>query len=171
MRLKVFGVPWKVRSGVAALLWSICLLAYAAGGFAASADLPNPCQLVPPALIATAFGVKTAPAATVTTVTNATTCAYKHGMLTISVGSTAIANTARPTKVVKVAGIPNSQYDTYSGSNVSQLMFYKGTAASGTYVVIQNFARIPQKKLVKIAKAINGNIADGSGSSGGTLIP
>ena len=171
MRLTVFNAPWTGRGGVAALFSSVSVLAYAAGAFAASADLPNPCQLVPSSLVASAFGVKHAPVATVASIPTATTCSYKHGLLTISVGSTAITNPARPATVVKVAGLPNSQYATFTDSKASQLTFYEGTAASGTYVVIQNYARIPEKKLIKIAKAMSGKIAGGGGSSGGTLIP
>ena len=103
-------------------------------------------------------GSRQAPASTSTAVINATTCSYKGGLLTISVGYTAITNPAPPSSVVKVAGLPNGQYETYAGSKASELTFFKGTAASGTYVVIRNYARIPQKKLVKIAKTLYGRI-------------
>jgi hypothetical protein len=155
--------------GVIAFACAACAFLGEPAALAAGSSLPDPCQIVPGPLIASAFGVKTAPPSTSTAVINATTCSYKGGMLTISVGYTALTNPAPPSSVVKVAGLSNGVYETFAGSTASQLTFYKGDPATATYVVIRNYVRIPQKKLVKIAKTLYGRIGS-SGTSGGTLV-
>ncbi len=150
---------------------SICLAA-AGPATAGPAEIANPCQILPPSAIAAAFGVAHAPASTETSVTNVSTCSFKAGLLTISIGYTALTNPAAPLSTAKVAGIPSGLYETF-GAKASQLTFNKGGAATGVYVVIRNYARIPKKKLVTLAKALYKRIDAGgsSGSGGGTLIP
>jgi hypothetical protein len=116
---------------------------------------PDPCSLVPPAVIASVFAVKSPPASTTSVTPNASTCSYKNGQLTIEVGSSALTNPASPLKTTKVAGIPHGFYDSYAHTTQSQIVFYEGTAADGTYAVLRNFARIPKAKLIKVAKALN----------------
>jgi hypothetical protein len=115
---------------------AICLAA-AGPASARRADVANPCQILPPSAIAAAFGVAHAPASTETTVTNVSTCSFKAGLLTISIGNTALTNPAAPLSTAKVAGIPSGLYETF-GAKASQLTFNKGGAATGIYVVIRN---------------------------------
>jgi hypothetical protein len=134
--------------------------------------VPDPCQIVPKSLIAAAFGAKNAPPSTSTAVLNATTCSYKHGLLTISIGYTALTNPAAPLKTKKVAGLPHGLYETYSGTTQTAVTFINGTAATGLYGVVRNFGRIPEKKLEKIAKALSHGAGSATGgASGGTLVP
>jgi hypothetical protein len=160
----------EARHAVVTVLAAGALLVAASDASTAVTVLPDPCQLVPSALVASAFGTRHAPASSSTAVTNASTCSYKAGQLTVSIGYTALTNPAAPAKVTKVGGLPAGQYETYAGTKASQLTFIKGAAANGIYVVIRNYGRIPLKKLVKIAKAVNAGLA-GGGSSTGTLIP
>jgi hypothetical protein len=137
----------------------------------ALADLPNPCQAVPAGVVASALGLQQPPTSTLATVTNASTCSFKGGMLTVSVGYTALTNPAPPLKETKVPGLPNGIYETYRGSTQTQVTFFKGTAASGLYAVIRSFGHIPKLKLEKVAKALYAGLGDASGGGGGgTLV-
>jgi hypothetical protein len=148
------------------------MLTSAASGLAAPTDLPDPCTVVPSALIASAMGLKKAPPATLSTVTNVSTCAYKGGLLTISVGYTALTNPTPPATLSKVAGLPNGRYETYTGSTQTEVTFVKGTTATGLYAVVRNFGRIPKKKLVKIAEALYKGLGSATGSGKGSgLVP
>jgi hypothetical protein len=162
-------------TGVGIVAFACAACAVLGGGPAAlgaRASLPDPCQIVPQPLIASAFGVKKAPPSTSTAVINATTCSYKGGMLTISVGYTALTNPATPLKTKKVPGLPNGLYETYAGTTQTGVTFFKGTAATGLYGVVRNFGRIPEKKLEKIAKALyRGSGPASGGAAGGTLVP
>ena len=130
------------------------LIALAGTAGANAVAPPDPCSLVPAAVIASAFGSKLPPSTTSVT-PDASTCSYKNGQLTIEVGSTALTNPATPFKTVKVAGLPHGLYETYAHTTQSQIVFYEGTAATGTYAVLRNYARIPKAKLIKVAKALN----------------
>jgi hypothetical protein len=158
-------------SASAALAAACCLAAGAPVASAGRADLPDPCQIVPASLIASALGVKKAPAGTLVTVTNVSTCTY-GSILSISVGYTALANPQHPASQSKVPGVPNGLYETYAGSTQTQITFVKGSAATGLYAVIRNFGRIPKKKLIKIAVAVSKGLGSTTGSApGGTLVP
>ncbi len=133
------------------------------------ADLPNPCALVAPAVIASAFGTKTAPPSSDAATSNTSTCSYKNGLLTIEVGYTALTNPAPPLKVTVVKGLPHGQLSVYAG-NQRQIVFFRGTAANGLYVVIRNFAKIPPKKLEKLARTLNTSLSGVAGSGGVHII-
>ena len=165
------GKPSRIpRSGAAALALAGCLLAVPA--LAAGAAPANTCALVPASVIATAFGVKKAPASTLSSVTNASTCAYKGGLLTVSVGSTALTNTATPLKETKVPGLTNGIYETYKGSSQTEVTFYRGSATSGLYAVVRNFGHITGPKLEAVAKALSTALGSASSTGpGGTLLP
>lgn len=166
------GKPSRILgSGTAALALAGCLFA-APAGLAARAAPPNACQLVGSSIIAAAFGVKKAPASTLSTITNASTCSYKGGLLTVSVGSTALTNTATALKTTKVPGLANGAYETYQGSSQTEVTFYRGSAAAGVYAVVRNFAHIPAPKLEAVAKALSTALATAGGNgSGGALLP
>ena len=91
----------------------------------------NPCQILLPAAIAAAFGVAHAPASTMTTVTNVSTCSFNAGLLTISIGYTALTNPAPPLSTMKVPGITSGLYETF-GAKASQLTFDKGAPPPGS---------------------------------------
>jgi len=148
--------------GVLALVLTVC-------GAASAANLPDPCTMVPAATIASAFGGK-APAGTNAATTNTSTCSY-NGRLTVEVGLTALTNGETPLKTIKVSGLPHGVYSTYPHTTQTEIVFYEGTAATGTYVVIRNFAKIPEGKLVKIAKAVNASLeSQGVTGSGSQLV-
>jgi hypothetical protein len=157
------------RTGVAGCCCVALALMGTSVGSSASQVLPDPCALVPSALIASAFGTGKTPLSTSTFVTNVNTCSWKNGQLTLSVGYTALTNPAPPLTVSKVPGVPGGQYETYPGKK-SQLTFVIGSAATGTYVVIRNYVKIPLKKLTKIAEAASQNLAGAGGSASGGLI-
>jgi hypothetical protein len=147
------------------------LLIFAGHAVAADGSLPNPCELVSPSLVSSALGIKSAPVSRLSTVINVSTCAYKGGALTVSVGYTALTNPAPPATQAKVRGIPSGIFETYTGSTQTEVTFFKGTAATGIYGVVRNFAKIPKKKLLKVAVALyNGLGSSSGGSPGGTLI-
>ena len=161
----------RASSGAAALMLASCLLA-APAALAARATLPNPCEVVPSGLVAAAFGVKKAPASTLSAVTNASTCSYKGGLLTVSVGSTALTNTATPLKETKVPGLTNGIYETYKDSTQTEVTFYRGSATNGLYAVVRNFGHISGPKLEAIAKAVSTALGSaGASGPGGTLLP
>lgn len=151
----------------AAIATAVLCLAPSAG--AMHADLPNPCALVAPAVIASAFGTKTAPPSSDAATSNTSTCSYKNGLLTIEVGYTALTNPAPPLKVTVVKGLPHGQLSVYAG-NQRQIVFFRGTAANGLYVVIRNFAKIPPKKLEKLARTLNTSLSGVAGSGGVHII-
>jgi hypothetical protein len=163
--------PFRIlRLGAAALVLAGCLLA--APALAAGATPANPCELVPASVIARAFGVKKPPASTLSSVTNASTCSYKGGLLTVSVGSTALTNTATPLKESKVPGLANGIYETYEGSSQTEVTFYRGSANSGLYAVVRNFGHISGAKLAAVARALSTALASaGSAGPGGALLP
>ncbi len=98
---------------------------------------PDPCSLVPPAAIASAFGLKAAPASTASVTPDSSTCSYKNGQLTIEVGSSALTNPASPTKTTKITGLPHGLFDSYAHTTQSQIVFYEGSAGDGTYAVAE----------------------------------
>ena len=151
----------------AAIASAVLCLAPSAG--AMQADLPNPCALLAPAVIASAFGTKTAPSSSDAATSNTSTCSYKNGLLTIEVGYTALTNPAPPLKVTVVKGVPHGQLSVYAG-NQRQIVFFRGTAANGLYVVIRNFAKIPPKKLEKLARTLNTSLSGVAGSGGVHII-
>jgi hypothetical protein len=135
------------------------------------ATAPDPCVSVSPQAVASALGLKHPPKTSEAMIPTASTCAYAGVLLTVSVGSTAITNPAPPKKVVKVSGLPNGQYMTYSGSTQSQITFFKGTAATGTYGVIRNFGKISEAKLVHFAKLLYAAVSGGATTPGGGIVP
>jgi hypothetical protein len=164
---------WKRRVPTGIAVFACAAVLGSAATPAGSAErlvLPDPCSLIPASLIAAAFGVKKAPASTSTSVPNVETCSWNKGQLTISVGYTALTNPAAPLTVAKVPAVRGGQYETYPGKK-SQLTFVEGTAATGTYVVIRNYVRVPEKKLVTIAKALAHELTGTGGSASGGLIP
>lgn len=141
-----------------AVLLSSCAL-MVAGNAAAATSLVDPCAAVPSALIASALGVSEAPASNLASVMNVSTCNYGNGELTVSVGYTTIANPAPPAKVATVPGLPHGRYMTYARSTQTQIIFYQGTAATGIYGVVRNFAKIKKANLEAIARALNAGIS------------
>jgi hypothetical protein len=156
----LFGVGAAIACAV------VCL---APSADATQADLPNPCALVAPAVIASAFGTKTAPSSSDVATSNTSTCSYKNGQLTIELGYTALTSPQAPIRTSVVKGLPHGQLYVYAGSR-SQLVFYRGTAANGIYAVIRNFVKIPASKLEKIAKALNAQMTGLTGSGGAHII-
>ena len=137
-----------------------CALACAAGPLAASsaagrADLPNPCALVPVPAVESALHIHTAPTAIASTTPGAATCNYNNGKLTIEIGLTAYTNLAPTAKQITITTLPNGRYTTYAHTTQTQLVFIEGSTATGTYVVIRQFVRIPQAKLVKLGTVVN----------------
>ena len=141
----------RVRVAAAALALGALLGAAAA---AAETGLPNPCQAVPGAEIASALRLKHAPASALATVPKLSTCSFAGGKLTVSVGFTTLPNPRVPAKVVRVHGLPGGTYRTYAGSTQTEILFVKGPAATGVYGVVRNFVRISRQKLEAIAKAL-----------------
>jgi len=166
------GLAERVLLGGAAALAAVCFLAAAASAAsAARADIPDPCSIVPASLIASALGTKQAPTGVLSSVTNASTCAYGR-LLSISVGYTAITNPSLPASHSKVPGVPNGLYETYAGTTQTQITFVKGSAATGLYAVIRNYGKIPKKKLIKIAVSLSKGLGSTQGTGpGGSLIP
>jgi hypothetical protein len=156
------------RSLAAATCTAACAVACAAGPLAASSaartDVQNPCTLVPMAAVRAALHVRTAPTAVPSSVPNAMTCNYASGKLTIEIGLTAYKNLAPAAKQIKVATLPNGLYTTYAHTTQTQLTFIEGTAAAGTYVVIRQFTRVPQKKLVKLGTVVHKLLATSTAS-------
>jgi len=144
------------RSALPAGALSVCALVSAGG--AAAAGLPNPCAAVPSAAIASALGLKHAPTSSLATLPKVTTCSFAGGKLTVAVGFTTLPNPAVPAKIVRVPGLPNGTYRTYAGSTQTEVLFFKGTAATGIYGVVRNFVRIPKLKLEAIARALSAAI-------------
>ncbi len=149
---------WVVTASV------LCALVSAAPGLGAAAALANPCDAVPGTAIRALLGMKTAPTSTLATVTTMQTCSYTGVKLTVSVGLTVIQNPATPAKVKKVTGLPHGTYTTYAGSTQSQVLFYTGSAATGTYGVIRNYGKIREIKLEKIARTLYHAMASGQPS-------
>jgi hypothetical protein len=164
-----------VRSALVALLVAACLFAGgAAAGRAASSGLPNPCLAVPNTVIASAFGLRAAPASVLTSLPNLSTCSYARGELTVAVGFTALGNPLPPEHVTSVGALPSGRYETFAGTTQTELVFIEGSAKTGLYGVLRNFARIPEAKLIKVAQAlIKGMGPAGANASGGgrTLLP
>ena len=126
--------------------------------------------MVPTADIVAALGTKLGSVAPIlSSVPNVSTCSYADGSLSISVGTTTIANPALPLKVVTVPGLPTGTYKTYKGSTQTEIVFFKGSAATGTYGVVRNFVKIKQAKLKTIAialyKGISGPAAGGASTT------
>jgi hypothetical protein len=143
-------------------------------GLGASAALPNPCTAVPDTSIAALLGMKTPPPSTLSTVLNMQRCNYEGVKLTVQVGYTVMVNPAAPAKVTNVPGLPHGIYKTYRGSTWSEVSFYVGSAAKGTYGVVSNFGKIRRAKLEKIAKLLHAGIVGSGGSAttpGITIVP
>lgn len=136
-------------------------------------DLPNPCDAVPSTVVAKALGLKTPPAATLTTIASSETCYYPGVKLTIAVGSSVVQNPATAATLSSVPGLPHGRYTTYAGSKQSQLFFYTGDAATGVYAVLRNYGTIRRAKLERFAKvlyaAMGGASATGA-PSGPTIV-
>ena len=149
----------------------VCVLAVAAPTAAAARlDLPDPCALVAAKVIASAFGAKAAPAATSASGPTTATCSYKHGQLTISVGSTAITNIGTPAKVKAVPGLAHGVYEAFGGTIQTQVTFFKGAdPATAIYGVVRQFARVPEKKLEAVARAVYAGLSGSGGPQGGLL--
>lgn len=158
------GSRGRARSTATAIVVLGYALAQAGLGLASPAALPDPCAAVPSALVASALGVKHAPAFRLTSVNNTATCSYGTS-LTVFVGLTAIVNPALPLRVSAVAGLPHGSYMTFRGSTQTEIRFVVGGTANGVYGVVRNYVRIPKPKLVKIAKALDAAMAGQSGTS------
>jgi len=148
----------------------LCGLVSTGMSAAAPPGLPDPCTAVPSADIAAAFGLKSAPPSTLATVRNVSTCSFGSGQLTVSVGYTTIANPAVPAQVTLVAGLPHGTFMTYKGSTQSEILFYKGSAATGVYGVVRNFASIGKLKLETIAKALYSGMTGQPGTATGPSV-
>ena len=160
-----------IRVGSLAAALACISLAWV-GSAAAQSPLPYPCGVVPTADIVAALGTKLGSVAPVlSSVQNVSTCSYAGGSLSISVGTTTIANPALPLKVVTVPGLPTGTYKTYSGSTQTEIVFVKGSAATGTYGVVRNYAKIKQAKLEAIAIALYKGITSGPTGSGTSTTP
>jgi hypothetical protein len=79
--------------------------------------------------------------------------------MTIEIGYTALTNPAPALKVTKVPSVPHGVYTTFPHTTQTQLLFYRGTAGTGLYVVLRSFGKIPEAKLLKVAKAVNTGLA------------
>ncbi len=140
--------------GRGALIAAGAVFIYASVGIGSAAALPDPCTAVPIADVISALGLKHAPSMTLAQVPNVSTCAFGGSKLTVSVGTTTIANPALPLKVVTIPGLPNGTYRTYPHSTQTEIVFIQGTIAAGNYGVIRNYVNIKKGKLVAIAKAL-----------------
>jgi hypothetical protein len=155
---------------------SVAVLAYAGlaaavCGLAGATSIPNPCTAVPGTIVAAALGLAKPPATSLAVVSGTQTCSYGGVMLTVSVGLSVLKNPATPLKVQKVKGLEHGLYSTYLGSTQTQVAFYKGSAATGTYGVIRNFGKIPRASLERFAKALYAAIGvGGSNGAPGTKI-
>jgi hypothetical protein len=127
---------------------------------AARAGFPDPCGLVPAPSIAAAVGAHAAAAPSAAATSRASTCSY-GGLLTIEIGVTALTNPAPILKSTKLTAVPHGVYTTYAGSKQTQIVFYEGTAASGTYVVVRAFTGVKQKQLVRIAHLAHASLTNG----------
>ena len=108
-------------SALAAAAALACVTLAWVGSAAAQNTLPYPCGVVPTADIIAALGTKLGSVAPVlSSVPNVSTCSYAEGSLSISVGTTTIANPALPLKVVTVPGLPTGTYKTYRGSTQTE---------------------------------------------------
>ena len=146
---------------------AVCALACAVGPLAATsaaarAGVANPCALVPAAAVESALHIHAAPTAIASTTPGAATCNYNRGKLTIEIGLTAYKNLAPAAKQITIASLPNGQYSTYAHTTQTQLVFVEGSTATGIYVVIRQFVRIPQAKLVKLGSLVNKLLATSS---------
>lgn len=130
-------------------------------------DAPNPCTLIPAATAKAVFGGKTTPSFVASAGPTTATCNYENGKLTVEIGASAFTNGAPALKTVKLKNLPHGVYSTFPHTTQTQIVFYEGTAASGTYVVIRNFVRIPEAKLVKIATVVNKALGGATSSSAG----
>jgi hypothetical protein len=127
---------------------------------AARAGFPDPCSLVPAHSIAAAVGSHAAAARSSAATSLTSTCSY-GGLLTIEIGATALTNPAPILKTTKLSAVPHGVYTTYVGSKQTQIVFYEGTAASGTYIVVRAFTGVKQKQLVRIAHLADTNLGSG----------
>ncbi len=127
---------------------------------AARAGFPDPCSLVPAHSIAAAVGAHAAAAPSAAATPQTSTCSY-GGLLTIEIGETALTNPAPILKTTKLTTVPHGVYTTYAGSKQTQIVFYKGTAATGTYVVVRAFTGVKQKQLVRIAHLADASLTNG----------
>jgi hypothetical protein len=112
---------------------------------------------VPTATLQAALGAKSSPHGRLTqimTSIQSESCSYAGGKLTLSVGYTAIGNPAMPAKLVPVPGIAHGTFATYAGSMQTQISFYVGSAATGTYGTVRSTGTITKKHLVAIARAL-----------------
>ena len=148
----------------AALAIACCALVWATAGLAQGGGLPDPCMAIPSADVMAALGLKRAPVANLASVPNIETCSVGNGDLSVSVGFTTIANPAMPLKVVSLSLVPNGTYRTYANSTQTEVLFFKGTAAAGTYGVVRNYVKIKKKYLVAIAEALYAAIGQGPGT-------
>lgn len=156
--------PARLAIGVAL----VCLaLAGASAGSGSAGQPPDPCTAVPAADVAAALHAATPPPSTLATVRNVQTCSFGTGQLTISIGYTALGSPAVPIKESAVPGIPHGYYMTYRATTQTEISFYVGSAATGVYGVVRNFAKISKKELIVIAQALYAGMAGLAGSSSG----
>ena len=164
MRIGASRLGARARFGMTLGLVGCALIGVGTASSQNTPGLPDPCTAVPSADIVSALGLKHAPSSVLASVPNVETCAFANGKLSISVGYTTIANPALPLKSVAVPGLPTGSYRTYAGSTQTEILFFKGTAASGVYGVVRQFVKIKQAKLETIAKALYAAIGQGSGT-------
>jgi hypothetical protein len=138
----------------------VTALALAVSWPASAAGFPDPCSLVPADSIAAAVGSQAAAAHSSGATSLTSTCSY-GGRLTIEIGVTALTNPAPILKTTKLTTVPHGVYTTYVGSKQTQIVFYEGTAASGTYIVVRAFTGVKQKQLVRIAHVADTNLGSG----------
>jgi hypothetical protein len=133
-------------------------------GFGTSTTFPNPCALVPSTAVASALGMKSPPTSSLATLSTSATCTYGNAKVSVSVGQTALLNSA-PTKTrAPVKGLPHGIYSTFTGSTQTQIVFYTGTSATALYGVVRNYGKIRRAKLERFAKLLYAGMV-GSGSS------
>lgn len=170
-RARLMTAGARLARGGAGLALTFGLLLSVVAPASALASLPNPCSIVPGAVIASAFGVRTPPSATFASVPKVSTCAYGHGQLTVAVGFTVLGNPALPLRVVSVPGLPHGKYETYAGTTQSELIFVEGSTATGIYGVVRNYARIPESKLIKVAQALASALTSSNATPGADTQP
>ena len=166
-RMSMFRIA---KTGLTAV--AIACLATAWATASASAA-PDPCALVPAATVKAVFGGTATPTFVASATATTATCNYNNGKLTVEIGATALTNLAPALKTTKVKTIPHGVDPTFAHSTQTQIVFYEGSAANGTYIVIRNYVRIPEGKLLKIATVLNKALAGdtNSGSGGGIVSP
>ena len=138
------------------------VLLTAAPGLGVTPALPNPCASVPPAVVASALGLKTAAGSKLYQVVRTATCSYRSGKLTLFVGYTSIGLPGTVAKSTRVSGLPHGFYNTYTNTVETQVTFYKGPAASAVYGIVTTTGAVSKPNLERIARLLYGSIGDPS---------